>query len=120
MIAAAASGTDRIFDMVMLALQLRAKPQGAPDQLQAYLDKTVRKALLLLERPADELATASPEAVSLAVVLSTNDRLATTFRELLGAGEAQGSAQNALQGLEAVFDANSKSAYFGREVYAAI
>lgn len=120
MIAAAASSTDRIFDRVMLALQLRAKPQGAPEQLQVYLDRTVQSALRLLEQPAEEVAIASPEALSLAVALRSNGELTRAFRDLLEADDSQVSAQDALHELEAAIDAHSESAYFSREVYAAI
>lgn len=120
MIAAAASRTDRILEMVRLALQLRAAQSGNHHQLDSYLDATVKKALAVLEHPSEELAGATPEAVSLAVALASNDVLARSFRELINVGDPKVRARDALHGLEAVIDSNSQSAYFGREVYSAI
>lgn len=120
MIAATASSSDRIFDIVLLALQVRAKNQALSRQLQAYLDGTVQTALRLLDHVEGEVATASPEAVSLAVALKRNEELTRAFRDLAEAGGAQAAAQEALDVLGAEIDANHKPAYFSREVYAAI
>lgn len=121
MLAAAESRSDRALETVKLVLSLETKQQPYPETLKAYFKEVVLQTMALLKSPADSASTALPEAVSLAVRLSSNEELRTAIEQILRQDDIDADkAETALNSLEAGFDPSSESAHFSKEIYAAI
>jgi len=121
MLAAASSRSDRALESVKLVLLLESKQQTCPESLKAYFMSVLRQTVDLLNRPAENASTASPEAISLAVKMSSDDGLRSIIEEIFAQREiSSDKAELALNSLEASFDPSSQSAHFGKEIYATI
>lgn len=121
MLAAAESRSDRALETVKLVLALETKRQQYPDTLKTYFKEVVKQTMALLNSPAESASTALPEAVSLAVRLSSNKDLRAAIEEILQQDDIDANkAETALNSLEAGFDPSSESAHFSKEIYAAI
>lgn len=121
MLAAAESRSDRALETVMLVLALETKQQQYPDSLKAYFKDVVQQTMALLHSPSASAPTALPEAVSLAVRLSSNNELRTAIEQILQQDDIDASrAETALNNLEAGFDPSSESTHFSKEIYATI
>ncbi|WP_349358690.1 hypothetical protein [Stappia sp.] len=121
MLAAAESRSDRALETVKLVLALETKQQQYPDTLKAYFKEVVQQTMALLKSPSESASTALPEAVSLAVRLSSNEDLRMAIEQMLQQDDIDADkAETALNSLEAGFDPNIESAHFSKEIYAAI
>ncbi len=121
MLAAAESRSDRALETVKLVLALESKQQQYPETLKTYFNEVVRQTMALLKEPYGAASTALPEAVSLAVRLSTNAELRAVIEQILQQDDIDAvKAETALSNLEAGFDPISESAHFSKEIYAAI
>ena len=121
MLAAASSRSDRALDSVKLVLLLEAKEEAYPDTLKAYFREVIRQTIELLNNPSELASEAMPEAISLAVKLTTDDQLRELVQNLLDDENISSEqAEMALTGLETSFDPNCEPAHFSKEIYAAI
>lgn len=121
MLAAASSRSDRALESVKLVLLLESKQQDYPESLRTYFMSVLRQTMDLLHRPADNASTVLPEAVSLAVKMSSDQELRKAIEEILSQPKIScNTAEIALNSLEASFDPSSQSAHFSKEIYAAI
>lgn len=121
MLAAASPISGQPLETIKLVLLLEARGEEYPETLKKYFKNVLTQTLDLLRDPAASAPTALPDAVSLAVKLSTNDGLRSAIEEIAKEDDiASAVAQNALSNLEADCDANRQSAHFSREIYAAI
>lgn len=122
MLAAAESRSDRSLETVKLVLALETKQQQYPESLKAYFKDVIQQTIALLRSPTESASSALPEAVSLAVRLTSNDELRVAIEQILhqdGIIDAD-KAETALSNLEAGFDPRSESTHFSKEIYAAI
>lgn len=102
-------------------LALESKQQQYPDTLKAYFREVVQQTMALLKSPSESASTTLPEAVSLAVRLSSNDELRAAIEQILQQDDIDADrAETALSNLDAGFDLSSESAHFSKEIYAAI
>lgn len=121
MLAAASPISEQPLETIKLVLLLEARGEKYPATLKNYFKDVLTQTLDLLRDPAASAPTALPDAVSLAVKLSTNNDLRSAIEEIAKEDDiASAVAQNALSNLEADCDANRQSAHFSREIYAAI
>lgn len=120
MIAVASSSSDRALETVKLVLLLEVKKQDYPSTLKNYFRDVIKQTVELLEKPSDSAYEVMPEAVSLAVRLSSNDELRAVIKEILKNDITSKRAEKALNNLEVNFDPNSESAHFSKEIYASI
>lgn len=121
MLAAASPISGQPLETIKLVLLLETRGEEYPETLKKYFRNVLAQTLDLLRDPAGSAQTALPDAVSLAVKLSTNNVLRSAIEEIAKEDDiASAIAQNALSNLEADCDANRQSAHFSREIYAAI
>lgn len=121
MLAAASSRTDRTLDTIRLVLLLESKRQAYPESLKKYFTEVVRQAVELLRHPGSVASEVSPEAISLALsVLSDQDVRKTIESIVENQSMSQQQAEQVLETLETTFDTNGKPAHFSKEIYAAI
>ncbi|WP_457649659.1 hypothetical protein [Profundibacter sp.] len=121
MLSAAMPKTDRALETVRLVLTLEVKDQKYPETLKSYLKKVIEQTIALLETPEKSASSAMPEAVSLAVMLSSNEDFQAAIRNMLDGDEiSHERAEAALNSLEAGFDPAREPAHFSKEIYAAI
>lgn len=121
MLSATESRSDRALETVKLVLAMETKHQQYPDSLKTYFNEVVKQTIALLQSPSDTAPTALPEAVSLAVRLSSNAELRSAIEQIIQKDSIDAeTAETALSNLEAGFDPRSESAYFSKEIYAAI
>jgi len=121
MIAAASSRSDRALESVLLVLRLESKNQQYPDTLKSYFRTVIQQTVDLLDRPIEVASQAMPEAVSLAVKISSDEELRELIEDILKVDNiSSDQAEKALSSLEASFDPAGESAHFSKEIYATI
>lgn len=121
MLAAASSRTDRTLDTIRLVLLLESKRQAYPESLKRYFADVVRQTVELLQHPGSVASAVSPEAISLALSVLSDQNARRTI-ELIAEGQSmsQQQAEQVLETLETTFDTDGKPAHFSKEIYAAI
>lgn len=121
MLSAAMSKTDRALETVILVLVLETKNQDYPETLKKYFKNVVNQSIEILGSPEKSVSDAVPEAVSLAVKLSSNSKLRKIFEKMTNEDDISSEqAKLALNNLEAGFDPAREPAYFSKEIYQAI
>lgn len=121
MLAATSARSDRTLDTVRLVLLMEANEQKYPDTLNTYFKEVIGQALSLLKNPSDFASKASAEAVSLALTISSNNKLREIIERVLEENKiSQVEAEEALENLEVSFDPNREPAHFSKNIYATI
>lgn len=121
MLAATSSSLDRDLDSVKLVLLLEARKQDYPETLKSYFRMVLEQTMSLLNQPEKAAADAMPEAISLAVKLTSDRHLRDIIQGILGADEIPSDkAETALSSLEASLDSNIGPAHLSKDIYAAI
>lgn len=121
MLAAASSRSDRALESVKMVLRLESKNQQYPETLKIYFRKVIQQTVELLNDPTEVASQAMPEAVSLAVKMSSDQELRNLIEGIQKFDNiSSDQAERALSSLEASFDPTGESAHFSKEIYAAI
>lgn len=121
MLAAASSRSDRTLDTVRLVLLLESKQQAYPDSLKKYFAEVIRQAVELLKQPNAVASEVSPEAISLALSVLSDENTRNTIESIVAnKAMSQEQAEQVLETLETTFDTVGKPAHFSKEIYAAI
>lgn len=121
MLAAASSDSDRAFGSLKLVLLLEAKNQDCPQPLKDYFWNVLDQAVKCSTDPKSISTGSKPEAVSLALRISTDNDLRSLLWEMNRTHSISADqAKRALEELEVSFDSGDEPAHFSREIFAAI
>lgn len=121
MLAAASPFSDRGLEAIKLALLLEAARKDYPATLKKHLFDVIAETLRLMQKPDENAAKATSEAVTLAVRISSNAALRDVIQSIAkNRAVSVDQARDALKNLEADTDTSSQSAHFSEAIYAAI
>ena len=121
MLAATSSRSDRTLDSIRLVLLLEAKEQDYPETLKSHFKMILEQSLQLLNSPTELISSALPEAVTLAIKMSSDEALFNALEPINTIDDITSDlAKIALSSLEASFDTDRKPAHFSQDIYSAI